>query len=471
MIRPKESNDPDFKGPAVAGIQQGVRVWSEINPMGTEGNNNPMTNQFSKNHIKIPLVLIATVILLSTGCLHSRTLRSLSCQNQSQNLRGYSSTVEFQELARVSPSIPHTIPAPGINEPVELLPLASNLTNSPELSDSFRYLTIEECQRLASTTASTATALESHRDWLANLRRTPPAILNALSEQALFERSQHSFNAVQAYLNLVRIYSKVPLLNQIDNLLDEGKEAIEQFQNAGVEIPADLSELDQKRLELCEQRAELRFNQNRLINGLETLLNLNPSELPIWTDHQFLDPSNIDPPADSAAIQRAYLQRGDLKALTILAENANCLSLEALQGGPIANQLLGVGFALPGPARWWQCLLSREINTLKQKAQRERQRQLLLLVEKKQQEIDFEIRGILHEMARDQEILAIRHRKLQTLRRSLESAELAKELQPVNPQKYLQERATELQFISDYLDLLIKLETTSFRLKQAMGEL
>lgn len=427
-----------------------------------------MKNQISNNPLKIPLVLMATAILLSTGCLHSRPLRSLSCQNQ--NLRGSVSTVGFQELARVSPGFPHTISAPGIDEPVELLPLASNLTISPELSDSFRYLTMDECQRLAATTASTATALESHRDWLANLRRTPPAILNALSEQARFERGQHSFNAVQAYLNLVRVYSKVPLLNQMDQLLDEGKEAIEQFQNAGVEIPANLSELDQQRLELCEQRAELRFNQNRLINGLETLLNLNPSELPIWTDHQFLDPSNIDRPADSAAIQRAYLQRGDLKALTILAENANCLSLEALQGGPIANQLLGVGFTLPGPARWWQCLLSREINTLKQKAQLERQRQLYLLVENKQQEIDFEIRGILHEMARDQEILAIRHRQLQTLRRSLESAELAKDVQPLNPQKHLKDRATEVQLISDYLDLLIKLETTSLRLKQAMGE-
>jgi hypothetical protein len=80
-----------------------------------------------------------------------------------------------------------------ITNPIEGLPIAvpSELeANLPPVAPlKVRDLTLAELQRLAGKSAPIAQKLESHRDWLATFRRTPPVILDALAYQGVHQVS------------------------------------------------------------------------------------------------------------------------------------------------------------------------------------------------------------------------------------------------------------------------------------------
>jgi hypothetical protein len=362
----------------------------------------------------------------------------------------------------------------NVTNPIEGAPIASDPSLAPKLPPSFptsvRDLSNRELQHLAGKAAPIANRLEAHRDWLNTLSRTPPGILEALAQQARFERSKHILMAQEAYLNLVNVYTKTPILNKTRDVLFESDEAIDKLRLAGVEIPSDPEELTRRRLAATEGLVEVRYNQQRLNDALESLLNLaHDGDRPIWTNYQSAKVAAI--PTETEALESALSRRGDLVALVLLANNSQSLSIDYLRGGDASSGLFGAGFDLPGPARWWQCILKNEIECLKKSAQAERKRQLEMLVKNKQDQIRLEVRQSLHAIERHEGNLRLKLEQIDILRGSMVSSDKAKDYRPVDFPTRLQQRSDELKLISEIVDEMISLEIEHARLKHHIGEL
>lgn len=414
------------------------------------------------------ILLILLIGFLSVGCAPVRSFKQHS--SRFQQCQQCPPPVQYNSLPLIEDESRLPFQIREINETIDARPVADSDDNEPIELKRRQRLELAECQSLAYRTSPVAEAIETHRNWLCTLRRTPHAVIKALTAQAEYERSQHAFAAAEAYLNLARVYSKPPLISQSETLVSDGKQVVERFRDAGVEIPGDTAELDRRQLEILEQQSELRFNQKRLNDAIEMLLNLAPSPHLVWTDHNLIDVSTLSVPDEESAVREALSKRGDLQALEILAENAQYLSLEALQGSPVGGQILSGGFSLPGPAKWWQCLLRREIDCLKQKAQSERQRKLYSLAENKRNEIRQEVRTTLHSLTRHQELLSLKLVRLKSLRQSLASAVAAKDVRPVDFRQRLEQQAGEIELISEIIDQLLSIETEYLRLQHQTGQ-
>ncbi len=333
-----------------------------------------------------------------------------------------------------------------------------------------RDLTILECRALAATASPVARQLESHRDWLLKLQRTPVAIANALTLQAKYERSLHTTRALETYLQLTEVHAQPPIVDKTTAILVEAESTLAKFRAADIDVPADPGELQRRRFVVAEQVSELRLNQNRLNDGLEALLQLatDPS-VPIWTP--FEAPVRAPEPAEPAAVIQAYAQRGDLLALEQLTNDARCLSADSLATVLSSMQpLAGSAPALPGPAKWWQCALRDEIECLKKLERSERQRQLLELVTAKRDQIRLEVREHLHALRHHRELLNLKLERLNSLRASLESAARAKDERPVDFQQRLEQRSEELRLTSEIIHESLAIEIERVRLDQAMGQ-
>jgi hypothetical protein len=359
-----------------------------------------------------------------------------------------------------------------LTNPIEGMPIAINPSIKPEAASipppTLRDLTYQEMTRLAGEYAPLARRLEAYRDWLCTLKRPQTAIINALTQQARFERSRHQLASQEAYLNLVNVHVKTPILNRTRLVLMESEEALNKLRDAGIDIPGDPQDLARRRLEVAENLVEVHFNQQRLNAGLESLLNLAPSdEVPIWTNFQASTKPQI--PDAATAIETAYCQRGDLLALVALSEGSHSLSPESLRGVEPSNPLIGAGIDIPGPAKIWQCLLKNEIEWLKKSAQAERKRQLETMIATKCEQIQLEVRQSLATVERHDSTLKIKLARVENLRQSMAAAERAVDLRPIDFTMRLQQRTDELRLISEVIDELIALEIEYARLQHTMG--
>lgn len=416
-------------------------------------------------------MLLATLTVSSlTGCAHLGCHRG--CDNNftqccekdplpKENLR----VIEFElrQLIQLS----------DFTSPIEGAPIATdpstNPLQPPQTPLAMRDLTIAELNYLAAKAAPVANRLEAYRDWLNSLCRTSPGILEALAQQARHERSKHVLSAQEAYFNLLKVYTKTPILNRTQEVLIESEQALEKLRQAGVDVPGDPQELRRRRVNAAEGYVEIRYNQQRLNDGLEALLNLSPApEQPIWTNFQS---AGKDPlPTEAEALEAALSRRGDLVALVLLANNSQDVSNDVLASGDTSSGLLGGGFEMPGPPRLWQCFLKKEIEELKKSAQCERKRQLEMMVENKLDQIRLEVRQSLHALEQHQGNLRLKLEQLDTLRRSMEAADKAKDYRPVDFSTRLQQRSDELNLISEIIDEMIAIEIERARLKHSMGD-
>jgi hypothetical protein len=420
------------------------------------------------SNVALMMLLVTCLVTGLPGCAHLANRRncdtSPSCPAAVSTLKNSLPTIEFETRAAIQFS--------DLTNPIEGSPIGVDPANrpaqkpvSPKL---LRDLTLIELRRLANQSAPIATRLESHRDWLATLERTPPAILEALTHQARFERSKHRHLATAAYLNLVQVYTKSPILNRTDEVLLEAEKAIEKFRQAGIEVPGDQQELQRRQIEITEQYVEVRYNQLRLNDALESLLNLTPfSQEPIWTNFQMKNHPPI--PHESEAVELAFSQRGDLHALEQLSCDSQSLSLDFLRGSDPASSLIGAGFDMPAAAKFWQCWAKDEIECLKQSAQGERKRQLQLLVENKREQIRLEVRQSLHAIERHEGNLKLKLIRLDSLRESMATSEKAKDIHPIDFKVRLEQRTDELKLISDIIDELIAIEIEHDKLNHNLG--
>ncbi len=360
-------------------------------------------------------------------------------------------------------------------QPVQLTEVAESIYGWPISNATLkevRDLTFEECLRLASDGAPIAQQIESHRQWLQSLGKLPQALDSAFCSQANYERSVHAATALEAYLNLTEVYSQQPIIDQTHTVLRDAEGALSKFRDAGVDVPGDSSELFRQHLELDQQVAELRFNQGRLNDGLETLLQLkHESTLPIWTAFVATAHDSIST-EEELAVSIALSNRGDLLALEKLAANACCLSPESIAGiAGSANPLLGAGLSLPGPAKWWQCMLRDEIECLKNSAATERQKQLQSLVLAKRDQIRLEVQEALHSLRRHRELLDIKQQQLQSLCEAETAATLAKDERPIDFEKHLEQSIEQLRHTSEIVHEILAIEKDYIRLQNAQGTL
>lgn len=435
------------------------------------------------------MVLLATYCVTSlSGC--ARLARKRNC-NSSPNCPAPVS-VPKQSLPTIAFETREAILFSELTNPIEGFPIAVDPSDRPQKApvspDRLRNLKLAEARRLAYETAPIAERLESHRDWLKTLKRTPPAILNAMTHQARFERSKHRQLATEAYYNLVKVYTKPPILHRTDEVLQASEMALEKFREAGIEIPGDPQELQRRRVEITEQYAEVRFNQLRLNDALDSLLNLAPApKEPLWTDFQ----ASVHPPVQNESetvesetveseaveseaveletIELALSQRGDLQALEQLSCDSQTLSLDFLRGSDAGSGLMGAGFEMPPAAKFWQCRVKDEIERLKQSAQCERKRQLQMLVENKKEQIRLEVRQSLQAIEKHQASLKLKLIRLDNLRESMAAAEKAKDIRPVDFKSRLEQRTAEFKLISEIIDERIAIEIEHDKLNHNIG--
>ena len=363
-----------------------------------------------------------------------------------------------------------------LGDPVQGKPFSMGLVSPPEdMMLSFdapvlRDLTATECIRLASLHAPVAVRLEKHRDWLRTLSRTPVPVLTALQQQATFERSNHVFQSMEAYFGLMRVHAVEPQLTRTAGLLEQTEDVIRKIREASLEVPYDYQQLERERIKVSETSAEGRSRQIRLQDGLELLLNLVPSEIPIWTAYEYnLDEKEPIPPVDHA-IATALANRGDLKALEILADNAQLLSLDLLQSAPGGQGLLSSGLSLPGPAKWWQCFLKQEIECLKQKSKAERKRQLQELAKNKRQQIRLEVSATIAEINKLHELYELKLARLRILNQSIEDANKIKDRQQIDLKSHVKAQSESMELRSEIIDLRFQIETEHHRLHHLMGD-
>ncbi len=412
--------------------------------------------------------MMALVAIQVSGCAHLGCQPSTSspgCNSVSDQPQGSLPVILFDSRSNISLS--------NVTNPIEGFPLVGNLSEAVNeglyVPTHLRDLRYEELLSIAADASPVANKLEAWRQWLCSLNRTSPATLDALSHQARFERSKHGFRAQEACLNLLNVYTKPPIVRRTIDLLGESQLALQKFREAGVDIPVDPSDFKRRQIQAAERYVEIQYNQNRLNDGLEVLLNVHraPDE-PIWPN--FTSRGEFKAPREDVAIEWALRQRGDLLALELLAAHPDDVSGEVARGLGDGGAMMGAGVELPSPPKLLQCLLKQEVESLKQSIRCERQRQLLSLVEDKREQIRLEVRHVYHAMARHEQTLELKLQQLSELRRGLEAAAEAKDVRQIDFKGRLEQQIQELELISGIVDELVALEIERARWSHVVGE-
>ncbi len=324
-----------------------------------------------------------------------------------------------------------------------------------------RSLSLAQCESMARDAAPLATQLRQHAQWLEGHGQT--SLSAALHEQARFESDKHRLMAVEAYLNLAKVYAQTTVIDQSLTFLNDLRESVGEFRRAGVQVAVTNNELERQELSIQESIVELQYNQNRLIGGLEAVLQISTQSIPIWSYVE--QPSPMSLVDETTAFEFARQHRGDLKALQILAANADSIPSETVQQ---LHPFLSAGVPIP-TVSWWMCLAKREAECLEQSQRQQRKRLLDAMVAAKIEQIRTEVKAHCLAMQRIDSLLELKIQQRELLREERQNRNRA-EQGPVDIAAYVTDSQQELKWTSDIIALMFDQQIEQARLEQVLGQ-
>ncbi len=323
-----------------------------------------------------------------------------------------------------------------------------------------RQLSLSQCESLAAESAPIASQLRQHAEWLAGHEQE--TLSAAIHEQARFEADKHRLLAVEAFLNLANVHAQTTVVDQSLVFLNDLRESVAEFRRAGVEVAVSNNELERQELVIQESVVELQYNQNRLIGGLEALLQVAPQPEPIWV--YVADQSSISGVDPGAAFDFALRHRGDLRALQLLAENADSIPAETLQQ---LHPLLSTGVPIPSVS-WWMCLAKREVECLERSQRQQRKRILDAMVAAKLEQIRTEVQTHCLALQRIESLLELKIQQRALLREAQQNRTQVAQ-GPLNVADYVADSQQELKWTSEIISLMFDQQIEQARLQHAMG--
>jgi hypothetical protein len=229
-----------------------------------------------------------------------------------------------------------------------------------------------------------------------------------------------------------------------------------------VEVAVTNNQLERQELAVQESIVELQYNQNRLIGGLETLLQIAPQAEPIWV--VVADQLPIAAVDSVTAFDFAQQHRGDLQALRILAANGDSIPAETLQQ---LHPLLSTGVPIPSVS-WWMCLAKREAECLERSQRQQRQRLLDAMVAAKIEQIRAEVQTHCLALHKIESLLELKIQQRTLLREAQQNRTQGAQGQ-VDIAAYIADTQQELKWTSEIISLMFDQQIELARLQQAMG--
>jgi hypothetical protein len=421
--------------------------------------------------------LCALTLLMSLGCCSSKPNRRLIPQKNSSSELACSSptTGPFAtvRLPQIEFSRRTAIELPVTMENVMGWPLNQQLAPSEK---QLQELSVSRCQEIAFAASPAGNEIDKHRDWLLRNDAGSQVIFEAMSQQAIHERNSHVGRTLDLFFNLANIYSQQPTLQDSHQILDGTTQAIEKLRAASIPLAMDVAEIDRMKLEIDEQTNILLKQQQQLTAGLQLLLQLDSEPLPIWTT---LPPQKLvsedfgtDPAGEYAT---ALIQRGDLRAIELLANDPGSVTTEQLTllatGG---TSLLNAKLPVPKVAQWWQFRIrnkiKQQLEVLSQQETIRRREQLMDLAESKRQQIRKEIFDATETLNSNRKLLTIKQQRLASLLQSILAAERAKDEVLLDAEKHVVNLLKANKLESEIINQLFAIAIDINQLKQARGD-
>ena len=420
--------------------------------------------------------LCALILVASTGCC----LPKPDCQLA----RGESSSsVSECPSTPAETSVPVTLPQIDFSERTAIaLPVTmKNIMGWPLNSQLAPYegllgeLSEALCHSIAFVGSPAGNEIDKHRDWLARNGAGSPTLFEAMSQQALYERGSHTARTLDLFFNLANLYSQQPTLKNSQTLLEDTQQAIEKLRAAGIPVKMDVTEFDRNNLEVVEQQTIMLKQQLQLTAGLRQLLNLQTESIPIWTVTSHVSVTEEfgrDPESDYAT---ALMQRGDLRAIELLANDpasvtSEQLSLLATSGTPLLNAKL----LRPKVAQWWQLRarvrIKRQLEAITREETNRRRTQLMDLAESKRQQIRKEIFEATVALNNNRRLLELKQERLASLQQSILAAERAKDDLPLDAEQHVAKLIEANKLESEIINQQFAIAIDANHLKQARGD-
>lgn len=323
-----------------------------------------------------------------------------------------------------------------------------------------RSISLAGCESQASDVAPIGIQLKRHAQWLAG--HGQPVLSSALNEQARFESDKHRLLASEAYLNLANVYAQTTVVDQGLSFVDDLRESIAEFRRAGIEVAVNNNELDRQELAIQESIVELQYNQTRLSRGLEALLQVSSDPTPIWA---YVDNESTNTIVDETAAWEFALQhRGDLKALQILANDADSIPADTLQQ---LHPLLATGIPIP-TVSWWMCLAKREAECLEKSQTEQRRRLLEAMVSAKIEQIKAEVADRCLALRRVDSLLELKIQQRTLLREAQQSRSKTGQGQ-LDVKAYVADSQQDLKLTSEIISLMFDQQIERARLQHTLG--
>jgi len=397
-----------------------------------------------------------TIALMQLGCAASHRHSVVSRANNyrlvtnAQPARNALSTLEFESRTPIQI---------GVGQPTSGLPLTVN-------DGSIRNLTLGECQSLAFNSSALGNAL-SQEGKVVNSEscgsdETPGCVSRIICLQAEHERVKSSGQATEAFLNLVDVYLQHEILLESMEEVDRASSVLNKLKENEIEVDVDPRELDRQENMLEEKAAELLYAQQQATTGLSLLLNLNvDNTTPIWTQYENLETVPI--PELQSAVDVAFENRKDLAALNELACCCGPEVMELIRSSTqTLHPLIGLKF---GPKRKWNFLVQKE---LEQEACC-RCEQIVDVVQAKKKLIRLEVSQLVQSMNRRARLIYLKKSTVESLSKSLDEAEKAVEIKPLDFKTQIENKAAWLQARSELVHEIVALEIDRSKLTTAQG--
>lgn len=403
------------------------------------------------------LALISlTIALMQLGCAASHRHSVVSRTNNyrlvadTQPARNALSTLEFESRTPIQI---------GVGQPTSGLPLTVD-------EGLIRNLTLGECQNLAFNSSALGNAL-NQESTLVNSQNcgtgeTPRCVSRITCLQAEHERVKSAGQATEAFLNLVDVYLQHEILLESMEEVDRASSVLNKLKENEIEVDVDPRELDRQENMLEEKAAELLYAQQQATTGLSLLLNLNvDNTTPIWTQYENLETDPI--PELQSAVDVAFENRKDLAALNELACCCGPEVMELIRSSTqTLHPLIGLKF---GPKRKWNFLVQKE---LEQEACC-RCEQIVDVVRAKKKLIRLEISQLVQSMNRRARLIYLKKSTVESLRKSLDEAEKAVDIKPLDFKTQTENKAAWLQARSELIHEIVALEIDRSKLTAAQG--
>ena len=217
----------------------------------------------------------------------------------------------------------------------------------------YRLLRADEVQCLAAANSSVAHLCELESQSIAaaaGCQQAAPCLTSlqqdVLAIRAVDERNRAAGAALNMYFQLAESEASDDLLDRSLTLVEHTASNLRQLQNEGLKVPVDPSAWVRQRIEMLDQRAQLRLGVRQLNEQLSVLLRLDPVVVTrIWPAADLGvtgDPINME-----QAVLIGLETRADLCLIRVLHDRLDANTVPAARQG---LQLSDAALGLPAPA-------------------------------------------------------------------------------------------------------------------------